>query len=198
VSTTAFPNQPSIADLVAVGVPTAAMTSGMRSPTESLGGSEVVAGLPISVHLDAPLSSGSARIGDTFSFQAIDDVVSDGWVVIPKGAQGQGEVVQAEGAGGNGHQGKLGIQFDWITSVDGSRIKMSVTPRSSEGDSKVGAASTATIASYVLLGPLGLFAHNFVKGKDIVIDPATKLTGYVEHTVHVKATQQADSLGFAH
>jgi hypothetical protein len=98
------------------------------------------------VNLDAPLSSGSAKVGDTFSYQATSDVIAGGWVTVSKGARGQGEVVQAEGAGGNGHPGKLGIQVDRIASADGSRIKMSVTPRASEGEGKGGAASTATIS----------------------------------------------------
>jgi hypothetical protein len=191
-----LPAQPPTASLIER---TSATASAANSPTDTSGGTEVTAGLPIDVHLDAPLSSGSAKVGDTFSFQAMNDVVADGWIVVPKGSQGQGEVMQAENAGGNGHAGKLGLQFDWITSSDGSKIKMSVTPRSSEGEGKAGAASTATLATYVLLGPLGLFAHNFVKGRDITIEPATKLTGYVEHTVHVKATEKSDAMPvFAH
>jgi hypothetical protein len=195
-STTTFPDQPSISSLILAAQPSGGAAA---STSDATTGVEVTAGLPLDVHLDAQLSSSSAKVGDTFSFQAANDVVASGLVVIQKGAQGQGEVMQAESAGGNGHSGKLAIQFDWIMSTDGSKIKMSVTPRSAEGEGKTGAASTATIASYVFLGPLGLFAHNFVKGKDITLEPTTKLTGYVEHTVHVKATQKADvATGFAH
>jgi hypothetical protein len=185
-SPSTIPAQAQIATLI----PTAQTPS--TGAVSGADGVEVSAGVPIVIELDAPLSSGSAKVGDTFSFHAVDDVVSDGWIVVPKGSGGQGEIVSAEGAGSNGHAGKMALQYDWIVSADGSKIKMSVSPQSSEGEGKGGAASTATIASYLLLGPLGLFAHNFVKGKDATIETTTKLKAYVEHTVHVKATQKAE------
>ena len=193
---TSLPAQSSVVSLI----PTVHFaTSASDGASGSVDGVEVTAGLPLDIHLDAPLSSSSAKVGDMFSFQAASDVVSGGWIVVPKGSQGQGEVVSVESAGSNGHPGKLGLQFDWIVSADGSKVKLSISPRSSEGEGKGGAASTATIASYLVLGPLGLFAHNFVKGKDITVEPTSALKAYVEHTVHVKATQKAEpGTEFAH
>jgi hypothetical protein len=134
--TASLPPQPAIGSLVTPQ----ATPSSSPAPPANVDGIEVTAGLPVAIRLDAPLSSSSAKVGDTFAFQASADITSGGFVVIPKGSQGQGEVVQAESAGGNGHPGKLGLQFDWIVAADGAKVKLSVTPRASEGEGKGGAA----------------------------------------------------------
>jgi hypothetical protein len=168
-------------------------------PSADTSGSVTIpTGTPVEVRLDSQLSSGSAKVGDKFAFKAFSDVVVDGWVVVQKGAEGQGEVALVEGAGGNGHAGKLGLQFDWIAGVDGAKIPLSDTQRTDEGEQKKGAASTATIATYVLLGPLGLFAHNFVRGRDVTLDENSKLRAYVDHTVHVASqTKESVAPGYA-
>jgi len=44
-----------------------------------------------------------------------------------------------------------------------------------------------------LLGPVGLLAHNWVRGKDITVAPATKLPVYVDHTIHIVAKTAVDA-----
>jgi hypothetical protein len=117
-------------------------------------------GTPVSVHHSAELSSSNAHEGDAFAFSVINDVRSRGWIVIAAGAQGVGEVTSVENAGGNGHSGKLGLKFDYVYAVDGKKVRLTSTGNTTEGEQKTGAASTATIATYALLGPVGLFAHN--------------------------------------
>jgi hypothetical protein len=50
-----------------------------------------------------------------------------------------------------------------------------------------------------LLGPLGLFTHNFVKGRDVVVDGTHPLQTYVSESVYVTATTRAKNAdsGFA-
>ena len=105
--------------------------------------------------------------------------------MIAKGAHGQGEVVAVEPAGSNGHSGKIRLKYDWIVSVDGLQIPLSDTQRQDNGDDKRGAASTATIASYFFLGPIGLFAPIFVRGSEMTIQPTTKLVSYTGRNMHV-------------
>jgi len=189
----ALPVQPDVASLLQE--PVAAAPTAESTPDAVV----LPTGTPLEIHLDAPLSSASAKVGDKFAFQSNGDIAVDGVVVVAKGAQGEGEVAIAESAGSNGHPGKLGLQFNWIAAVDGSKVALSDTQHSDEGEQKKGAASTATIASYLILGPLGLFAHNFVRGRDITLDEKTKLKAYVDHTVHV-GSQVKESVppGFAH
>ncbi|HTW83190.1 MAG TPA: hypothetical protein VMD91_03855 [Candidatus Sulfotelmatobacter sp.] len=156
-------------------------------------------GTPMKVVLTAQIASNTAHTGDTFQFKAQHDVVVDGWVVIAKGALGTGTVANAESAAGNGHPGKLALKFDWVYGVDGEKVALSDVPAQQDGEGKKGAASTATIASYVLLGPLGLFAHNFVHGHDVIVKPDQAIPVYVADAVHVTSSQQAVAqAGFAH
>lgn len=146
-------------------------------------------GTPIDLFIDTPISSGAAKVGQTFLLHAAHDVYSsDGaHLSIAKGAPGFGEVQAVDNAGGNGHGGKLTLQFDWVVATDGNKIPLTNAQNSTEGGDAKGASSTATIASYVLLGPLGLFAHNFVRGKDAVISTTTPLTAYVDRAIRPTA-----------
>lgn len=159
----------------------------------------VADGTPVRIALTDELASNTAHLGDRFQFRALDDVAVDGWVVIPRGSLGEGEVTQAEPAGSNGHPGKIKLQFDWIYGADNLKIRLSDVPEANRGDGQKGAASTATIASYVLLGPIGLFAHNFVHGKDAIVTPDRAIPVYVAQTVHVRPNYRLSSGdGFAH
>ena len=159
----------------------------------------VPGGTPLKVSLVEPISSNTAHAGDKIHFKAIGDVTVDGWIVIARDAVGEGSVLSAEGAGGNGHPGKIQLQFDWIYGADGLKIKLSDVAASANGDAAKGAASTAAIASYLVLGPLGLFAHNWVHGKDVTVKTDQKIAIYVAQTVHVTPKIKVSTTdGFAH
>ena len=176
--------------------PAAPADSTAPAPAASI---TVPGGTPMKVSLIEPLSSNTAHAGDKVHFKAIDDVTVDSWVVIARDAIGEGSVVSAEGAGGNGHPGKIQLQFDWIYGADGLKIKLSDVASSANGDAAKGAASTAAIASYLVLGPLGLFAHNWVHGKDVTVKTDQKIAIYVAQTVHVTPKTKVSSTdGFAH
>jgi hypothetical protein len=161
----------------------------------------VPGGTSLAVSVNDPVSSGSVKAGDVVAIHAADDLVVNGWVIVAKGAPGQAEIAEAEEAGGNGHAGKLALKFDWIYATDGLKIKLSDQAHRSEGEGSKGASSTATIASYAVLGPLGLFAHNWVKGRNATIDPKTAIPVYVDRTVHINAKTRSGVVGndgFAH
>jgi hypothetical protein len=153
----------------------------------------VPGGTQVPVKVTDPVSSGNANVGDVFQITTAQDIVVNNWIVIPKGSPGQGEVVSVDRAGSHGHPGSLGIQIDYVYSADGGKIKLSNIGHATQGEGSSGSASTATIASYVVLGPLGLFAHNFVKGKDVTIDSSKTILVFVDTTCHVKATQHPTS-----
>jgi hypothetical protein len=142
-------------------------------------------GTPITILLDRPLSSRGTTSGQTFTFHSADNVyaVDGNHVAILKGAPGSGEVETVEGAAGNGSGGKIALQFDWIVATDGTKVPLTNSQSSTEGGDTKGASSTATIATYLLLGPLGFFAHNFVRGKDAEVSTKTPLTAYVDRAI---------------
>ncbi|MHB8177484.1 MAG: hypothetical protein ACYDA5_06880 [Vulcanimicrobiaceae bacterium] len=157
-------------------------------------------GTPVPIRMVDTISSGTANVGDTFEFKADNAVVVNGWIVIARDAAGRGEVTSVDRAAGNGHAGKLGLKFDYIYAVDGEKIRLSDVDKTKAGQKAKGKSSTATILGYVLLGPVGLFAHNWVKGKNITLDPSKTFSTFVDDTVHVVATQRASQTagGFAH
>jgi hypothetical protein len=146
-----------------------------------------------------PESSATAKEGDQIAIRVVKEVDVGGWLVIPADSPGHATVATVEQAGSNGHGGQLGITIDWVYGQDGGKIRLSATNHASENGQQTGAASTATILSYVLLGPLGLFAHNFVRGRNVTIDTKQIFSVFVDRDVHVVTTTEATNpnAGFA-
>lgn len=161
---------------------------------------EIPGGTHLQVVAVDKVSSGTAKVGDTFAVQAAQDVAVDGWVVIKKSAAGQGEVLSVDHAGSHGHAGNLGVQLDWIYGIDGEKIHLTSQKKTEEGKNEAGVSSTMTIVSWAFLGLPGLFAHNFVHGHEVELDSEHPLDGYVLDTVHVVSNLKSDdaSNGFAH
>ncbi len=158
-------------------------------------------GTSVPIRIVDTIDSGTANVGDTFHFKADDNVVVDNYVVIARGSEGQGTVASVDRAGGHGHAGNLGLRFDYIYAVDGEKIRLDSVKKNKTGEGSSGKSSTATIASTLLLGPVGLFAHNWVRGKNVTIDSSKTFTTFVDQTVHVVSNQRAASTssdGFAH
>jgi len=180
-------------------IPVPAQTSAEAAPPVTHAAVAVPSGTPVKISLIEQIASNTAHAGDKIHFKAIEPVVVDGWVIVASGAIGEGEIISAEGAGGNGHPGKMQLQFNWIYGADDLKIKLSDVPENSNGEGAKGGASTAAIASYLVLGPLGLFAHNFVHGKDVIVKTDQKIQVYVAQNVHIVPTKQLTTAdGFAH
>lgn len=140
-------------------------------------------GTQVQVRVVHALSSGTATPGQRFAFEAAAPVLVGNHVVISKGALGSGHVVNASKAQGKS-AGKMTLAFDTIHAVDGSLVSLT-EDSSMKGNAEKGKASTATIAATIALGPLGLFAHNMVKGKDIDVTPDKTFPAWVKRTASV-------------
>lgn len=172
------------------------------SPSPSAANPQTIAvpgGTTVVVALTEPISSATAKENDQVAIVVKKEVDVSGWLVIPAGANGHATVTSVEHAAGNGSGGKLAMSIDWVYDTDGEKIQLSETNHAAEtGDTK-GAASTATLLSWVFLGPLGFFAHNFVRGKDVTIGTDKTFTVFVDHDVHVRVSKRAAlGEGFAH
>ena len=166
-------------------------SSSMVLPSPTPPGEDLLGGTTVTVGLTEPLSSATASVDDQVAIVVKKPVIINGYLFIAAGANGHATVTSVEHSGGNGSGGKLAMTIDWVYAVDGGKIKLSQTNHASEtGDTK-GASSTATIATYLLLGPLGLFAHNFVHGKDVSITPKQNFVVFVDHDVYLFAQPYA-------
>jgi hypothetical protein len=155
----------------------------------------VPGGTAITVLVVNPISSSTAKVGDTFAIESQSDVVVDGWVAISKGAPGEGTIMSVDHAGSHGHPGSLGIEMNWIYAADGEKIRLTSQNVNEEGESKAGVSSTVTIISWATLGLAGLFAHNFVKGRDVTVDNTHPLKAYVDDSVYIVAHARGSDAG---
>src|SRR6185295_11597933 len=73
---------------------------------------------PVSLVMDAEISSATAKPGDHFPFHVTEDVVQGDVVLIPAGTIGEGEVVHAAKSKGGGRAGELILAARFVT-VDG-------------------------------------------------------------------------------
>jgi hypothetical protein len=172
-------------------------------PLSALAGTRVTipGGTAVTIRMVDTIDSGTANVGDTFEFKVDDNVVVNGYVVIARGAAGKGHVASVDRAGTHGHPGSLGIKLDYVYAVDGEKVRLDSDNKKATGEEKKGASSTATIIGYATLGVGGLFAHNFVKGRNVTLDPSKTYSAFVSDTVHVVSSQRAVAPandGFAH
>jgi hypothetical protein len=189
-------NAPALAQ---VFVPKAtAAPSASPSPASGTSTTLVPGGTTVVVGLTEPVSSGSANENDQIALIVKRDVTVNGIIVIASGANGHATVTSVTRAGGNGSGGKIAMSVDWVYGVDGGKVALSQTNHASENGDNKGAASTATLLSWALLGPLGFFAHNFVRGHDVTIGTDKSFTVFVDHDVHVQAQKSAAAAGFDH
>ena len=132
----------------------------------------------VKIVLTTPVDSGKSKEDDVVQYRVVEDVMVDGRIVIPAGAEGQGRVAVVSSAGRLGKDGRIVIDFGKIASLDGTMIKLRVDQRATEENKSMELAAGASMAGVLLLGPVGLVGGYFVKGKDVKID--TKTEFYVE------------------
>ena len=127
-------------------------------------------GTPLNVVTAQEISSKTANAGDDVSFKVEEDLVLNNHLVISKGTSVKGSVINAEPKGNMGRSGKLGIQVQSTTTVDGQPIKLRAA-KGGEGASHGG----SVMALSMLVGPFAILK----KGTDAKINEGTRVTVYV-------------------
>jgi len=179
----------------AIAAPPSPSPSPAASPIEEL----VKGGTPVDVSLQNDINSRDVSQGTTVPVVVSKNVSIAGMIVIPKGSIGQATLTKVQGAGGNGSGGQITFQVNWVYSADGGKIALSDNDNASENADRKGEASTLAIAGYLTFGVLGLFSHNIARGKDAVISKDKVFHVFVDHDVHVIASQSDDTqTGFDH
>jgi len=79
---------------------------------------------PVRLLVDEPLSSKTAKSGQTFRLVAAEDLLVNGKVVVAKGAQATGRVTFAQGWSLGHQQGNLEVTVDTVQAVDGHNIPL--------------------------------------------------------------------------
>jgi hypothetical protein len=131
-------------------------------PAAAIAPARVVAGQPVIVELAESVASKTHKRGDTFAIRLASPVVVGSTVLIPAGATGQGQVVDAASAGPLGRPAKLVLAARFI-EVDGARMPLRAFHLGSAGADNSNTIMAASFVPYV-----GIFA-GFIKGGEIVI-----------------------------
>src|SRR5690606_30248361 len=135
-------------------------------------------GTLVKIELLTELNSEKSRPNDVVSYKVVEDVRIDNAIVIPAGTIGQGHVVSVDGAGRLGQGGFVTVDFGTVTAMDSTRVKVQVAERATEQNKSLELAAGASLAGVVLLGPIGLAAGYFVRGKAHIVPVGT--TFYAE------------------
>lgn len=138
-------------------------------------------GTPVHLVLSENLSSADAVTGQTVEFEVVDDVIVNGFVVIPHGATAWATVTDAEHKKRMGRAGKLNINIDKVRLADGEKAMLRAV-KDTKGGGHTGAMVGAMVATSLVVwpaAPLFLLMH----GKDVTIPKGTNIGAFVQGDV---------------
>jgi hypothetical protein len=123
---------------------------------------------PVTLKLQRTLSSSTAQVGDEVNLEVSENVLVDGYVVIPKGAIALGVVNEAEPKRALGRGGKLGVLIRSVRLADDEQAVLR------SGDEGKGSGSAAGLVIPVM------------HGKDITFPKGMDFIGYVNGDTRLK------------
>jgi hypothetical protein len=117
-----------------------AMSNKASGSGSSSGVAKIELKTPVRLIVQETESSKTATAGDAFKLIVAEDVLSNGHVVIAKGAPATGRITVAEKKAFATHNGKLEVAVDSVQAVDGHNVP--VEGRVAEGGGGVGFGRT--------------------------------------------------------
>lgn len=144
------------------------------------------------ISLNEEISSKVNVEGDIVHFTVQEDVLQDGVLVLPRGAQGSGVVTKVSRPKFFGRSGSLEISFNQVFSIDAEEIPTVLGPESQEKLKMEAAAVGASAVGALALGPIGLVGGLFVKGKDAEMPAGTELYIQTQQAVESHGMKQAE------
>ena len=154
-------------------------------------------GTPIKLVLAETISSADATVGQTVSFEVVEDMVVDGVVVVPKGGPAWATVTVAEPKKRLGRGGKLDLNIDKVRLTDGSKTLLNAV-KNTKGGGHTGAMTGAIVATSLIVWPAAPF-FLLMHGKDVTIPKGTAITAFVQgddvldRSRFVRSIQQAQA-----
>lgn len=104
----------------------------------------ITAGTSVTIRVTEPVTSRTAKRGDYFSFELVNDLRSGATIVIPAGTKGVGQVVHAAPKGFGGRAGELIVAARYLDTATG-RVPLRKTKFSVAGSDNVAAALTTSM-----------------------------------------------------
>jgi len=162
---------------VATPVTVAAPTSAATPPQGFL----LEDGTPVHLVLSQTLSSADAVTGQTVEFEVVDDVIVNGFIVIPHGSTAWATITDAEHKKRMGRAGKLDLNVDKVRLADGEKALLRAV-KDTKGGGHTGAMVGAMVATSLVVwpaAPLFLLMH----GKDVTIPKGTNVSAFIQGDV---------------
>ena len=134
-------------------------------------------GTPVRLVLQENLSSADTTMGQEVAFKVIDDVIVNGYLLIPHGALAKGTVTETQAKRRMGKAGKLNVNIDYADMEDGEHAALSAV-KNTKGGGHGGAVTTGVVVTALVFwpaAPLFLLMH----GKDITIPEGTQITSFI-------------------
>jgi len=138
-------------------------------------------GTPVHLVLSENVSSADAVTGQTVEFEAVDDVIVNGFVVIPRGSVAWATITDAQHKRRMGRAGHVDMNIDKVRLADGQKALLRAV-KDAQGGSHTGAMVGAMAATAIFtLGGSALFL--LMHGKDTTIPKGTDVTAFVHGSV---------------
>ena len=128
----------------------------------------------IKIKLVTPLNTDVSKVGDKVKFQAAEDVIYNGKLIIAAGAPGEGVVTKVKSARNFGRNGEIDVNFQQIQAFDGTMLETTLGEKAKKEIENLAMAAGASLAGIALLGPVGIVGGIFVNGKDIDLPVGTE------------------------
>lgn len=145
----------------------------------------IPAGTVVQVEITEALSSETSQQEQLFALRLAEPIVIDGREIVPAGALGGGEVIDAHPSAFGGRQGRLIISGRFI-EIGGQRVRIRSMQVGSAGEDRAGAALTVA----VLVGVPALL----VQGGEVHIPVGTRATARIAADVDVSPEPPAPAV----
>lgn len=124
------------------------------------------------MRLSQTLSSETARVGGTVSFEVLEDIQVNVLIVIKQGSDAIATVTQAKAKRRMGKGGKLDVNIDYVRMVTGEKVALRAVRENQGGSSTAGMTAGIVVTSIVFFPAAPFFL--FMKGKDVTIPKGPK------------------------
>lgn len=131
---------------------------------------KVPVGTAVKIELASPISTKVQKAGDTFAIRLAEPLIVKGRIVVPAGATGVGEIIDASKPGMGGKAAKLVLAADYLNQ---GRARIPLRALQVTGSGR-GYSNTANVVGIGGIGfaPLG-FVAMAIQGGDVVLPAGT-------------------------
>lgn len=137
-------------------------------------------GTDLKLAFASPLSSKTAKVGDTVKFHVDEDLKVDDKVVVKSGTPVTGHVVKVDKRGRYGVNARIQLKMNSVHTVFGKSAPLGFETKGQGIGNKTGEAAGATVAGAAVLGPIGLAAGYFIPGKNVDAKVGDKMTVQID------------------